>query len=534
MAAEAFRRVLARDEHPDALFGVGVASFWLGETEEALRHWERAYVAYRRRSDPANAVIAAVYLCLAYQMSMGNAAAATGWLGRATRLVDQYRIDAARGWVLLCRAHIAVDTGRPKEAEGLARGAYELASASADLDLELCALSELGAALVEQGRFVEGAELLDEAMAGALAGEGRDRDAVVLVACRSIGACSRSGDVRRATQWVHAADGFYRRYGSPHLYTTCRTRYGAILFAVGRWEQAELELKGALRIGRAAEPALHAEALASLAELRLAQGRLEEASRLLEGYESHSATAHAVAALHLARGAPVVAISVLRRTLRDIDPECLESGALIELLAEAELAHGEAAAAVERGRRLADLGRKLACDPLLARGERALGNALSACDDQTAAIDHLEASLAVFQSLAMPLEIGRTRHLLATALAKTDRETAIPEAQAAFAAFDKLGAARDADAAAAFLRSQGVKVARRGARAIGQLSRRELEVLSLLGEGRSNAEIAESLFITRKTAEHHVASVLSKLGLSSRGEAAAYAVRHLERGLAAD
>ena len=50
-------------------------------------------------------------------------------------------------------------------------------------------------------------------------------------------------------------------------------------------------------------------------------------------------------------------------------------------------------------------------------------------------------------------------------------------------------------------------------------------MLTLLGAGCSNAEIGGRLDISRRTAEHHVASILAKLGLRSRAEAAAYAVR---------
>ncbi len=103
------------------------------------------------------------------------------------------------------------------------------------------------------------------------------------------------------------------------------------------------------------------------------------------------------------------------------------------------------------------------------------------------------------------------------------------EGRTALAAFETLGAGGDADAAAAFVRGLGGKAARSGPRATGLLTKRELEVLELLAEGMSNQEMADRFVLTRKTVENHVASVLAKLGLRGRAEAASYAARHLER-----
>jgi DNA-binding CsgD family transcriptional regulator/Tfp pilus assembly protein PilF len=527
-ARSSFEAALEREESAEALLGLGNTLWWVGETEASVRHLERAYAAFRRRPDPVQAALAAVYLSLTYRASLGNHAAAQGWLGRAARLADEHDLAPLRGWVALCRAAAANDGGDPAAAERWAREAQAAEREFPDGDLELCALSELGAALVEIGRVAEGTALLDEAMAGSLGGEVEALDTVVMTCCNTIICCSRAGDFKRATQWVQAAEEFNRRYGSPHLYTVCRTHYGSILFATGRWAEAESELRAALRIGERAEPAMRAEAIGRLAELRLAQGRHDEAARLLAGLEHHPATVHAATALHLARGEPAAAAAIAERRLREVGESGLEGAALLELWVEAESERDPRPQVAARARRLVELSVDAAdCPAIVARGERALGRALLATGEPEEARPHLERALSAFASLEMPFECERTRLLLARVLAGHDAEAAIADARPALARFEHLGAARDADAAAAFLRSLGVKAARRGPRGIGLLTKRERDVLALLGEGLSNPEIADRLVVSRKTVEHHVASVLSKLGLRGRAEAAAYAVREL-------
>ena len=135
--------------------------------------------------------------------------------------------------MLLCEA-VTLHDADLLAAERKARAALDSARATNDVDLDVCARSELGAALVELGRIREGTALLDEAMAGALGGEVQTLDTVVLASCRTITSCSRAVDLKRATQWIRVATRFNEKYGSPHLHTTCLIHYARVLLFSGQ------------------------------------------------------------------------------------------------------------------------------------------------------------------------------------------------------------------------------------------------------------------------------------------------------------
>ncbi|NKX50213.1 response regulator transcription factor [Arthrobacter deserti] len=119
--------------------------------------------------------------------------------------------------------------------------------------------------------------------------------------------------------------------------------------------------------------------------------------------------------------------------------------------------------------------------------------------------------------------------MLACALATCEPGAAAAEARAALAAFEQLGARSDADAAASLLRRLGHR-GRPAKRRPGPLTTREDEVFRLIAEGLTNEEIARRLFISKRTVEHHVGSILAKLGAATRGAVQARAAQSGQPG----
>src|SRR5690606_32768217 len=157
---------------------------------------------------------------------------------------------------------------------------------------------------------------------------------------------------------------------------------------------------------------------------------------------------------------------------------------------------------------------------LHASSAHATGAVLLAEGDARAALAALREAWTTWQQLDAPYEAAQVRALIGRACRRLgDEETARSHCEAAARTFDRLGAAP----ALAGLESP---VDEPEAFPANRLSARELQVLGLVAQGRSNREIAARLFISEHTVAGHLSSIFGKLGVNSRTAAAAYAFDH--------
>ena len=150
------------------------------------------------------------------------------------------------------------------------------------------------------------------------------------------------------------------------------------------------------------------------------------------------------------------------------------------------------------------------------------GLLLLAEGDPVGAAAALEAALADdADALYVPLRASLRTALATARLASGDRSGALTAVKLALDDLAGWPGWRRDRAEALLRRLEGG-----GARSDGELTTREREVASLVSEGMTNSQLAERLFISPRTAAVHVSNILMKLGLTSRAEIAAWAVRH--------
>jgi DNA-binding CsgD family transcriptional regulator len=150
----------------------------------------------------------------------------------------------------------------------------------------------------------------------------------------------------------------------------------------------------------------------------------------------------------------------------------------------------------------------------------ATGSALLASGDHAAALIELRRATATWRELDVPYDVARARVQIGIACrALGDDDAADLELHAARATFERLGAAPDAARVTRLLDA-------RASAAESQLTTRECEVLRLVATGRTNREIASVLVISEHTVGRHLQNIFTKLGVSSRAAATAYAYEH--------
>ena len=516
---------IAEHESAAALEDLGLAAWWLDEPTLTFDARERAYVLYREEHDARGAARVAIWLVWDYLAFRGDFAVASGWLERARRLLAGQHDTPEYGWLLIREGEVALFRRHdPSAAVASASRAVKLGRELGDQGVEFTGLGLEGLARVSAGDVELGMRRLDEASIATTVGEVKELHAVGLVSCWQIFACERVRDYDRAAQWCARVQEFTRRWGLRPLSAICRTQYAGVLIWHGHWSEAEAELTAATRELQQSRPALTSPPVARLGVLRLRQGRLEEAERLFEQSSFQPQSRLGIAELLLERGNAAESVALLEQLLAQIgDAEPTSRAAALELLVRAHASRGDLHAAGVAFQELAKIGSAATTTSFAASVDAAHAVLLRGHGDVAGAASCLEHAVNLFGQNGAPFETARTRLDLAEALTALDRvASAEREARLAMESLDALGAEHEANRGRRLLRSLGnAKTASRGP----ALTRRQIEILRFVSRGMSNAEIASRLGLSEHTVKRHVANLLTRLDLSSRAAAAAYATR---------
>lgn len=523
---ELCERGLASGDHGELHYLLGSVWFADDRLDDALAAWEAAFRAFNRDGVARRAARVATLLGELHWGGLGNEATGRGWLERARRLLEES--GPCLEWGYLELARLACDRPDVEDLKASAERAIVIAAAHGDAALHVRALADSGVALVSTGAVAEGLSRLDEALACIASGEVTDPYVVSTSFCALLTAADRIGDVARVEEWTQLAARLVLdpTGGRPTvLRTHCSVALGSVLSQAGRWSEAEQVLRGALAGGGPSWLTHRIDAVARLAELRLWQGRVDEAAELLAPFEDQVGVAGPLAAIHLDRGDAALGAAVADRALAQLTGDAVRSMPLLVVAIDADLHRGDVEAATVRLSRLVSLAASAASPAggaivALARGRVAMAQA-----DHAGAIASFEEATSG-ASGERPAQLAVAHLELAGAYAAAGRrDDAVAAARAAHAVARRLAAGPLCDRASAMLRDLGAVAPRPAERdAVWRdLTARERDVLDGICRGETNAQIGGRLYLSPKTVEHHVSRLLAKLGVRTRAEAAAVA-----------
>jgi DNA-binding CsgD family transcriptional regulator len=523
--AEAYAALTAA-ERSDALAGedlecLACAAYLLGDADECRRVLQRAHLVYADVGNTRRAARCVFWVAFTLLLE-GDLAQAGGWLARAFRLVRSEQDDCAeRGLLLLPEVLQTAIAGDFATSGSVAARAAEIGARAGDADLLSLAQHFQGRAMVKGGQVPEGLALLDEAMVAVVACEVWPPVAGNIY-CSMIDACQELADLNRAHAWTSALAAWWGTQPDMITFTgQCLVHRAEILQLRGDWPAAIREAQQACeRLSRAADKHASGAAWYRQAEIYRASGDFAAATEAYrEASQWGTDPQPGLALLRLAARQTAAAEAAIRRVLAETtDP--LRRAKLLPAQVEIMLAVGDIVAARQAAAELREVSAGYDTPMLRAAAGHALGSVALVEGDAREALGALRSAWQVWRQLQVPYEAARTRVLIAQACrALGDEEGATLELDAARRVFSQLGAAPDLARAVALTRATT-------ARASAGLSARELQVLRLIATGKTNRAIAADLLLAEKTVDRHVTNIFTKLGVSSRAAATAYAYEH--------
>jgi DNA-binding CsgD family transcriptional regulator len=498
------------------------SAYMLGRDDDYVRGLERAHHGHLDAGEVPRAARCTWWIGHNL-LFRGETARASGWFGRGDRLLEQEGRDCVE------RGYLLIPAGLRADASGDARTAYATWTEAAaigerygDRDLVTIARMGQGHALVRQGRTEEGFRLVDETMVAVTTGE-LSPIVAGIVYCNTIKFCQDAHDVRRAREWTDALTEWCERQPDMVAHTgVCLVHRAEVMQLQGSWraaleevQQADERLRHGVLNQRSAGSAVYrrGEIQRLQGEFAAAEEAYRAASRL--GFEPQPG----LALLRLAQGNGDAAAAAIRRVVGETQ-QSFKRAALLPAYIEIMLAVGDLVEARRAADELDAISAAHASDLLSATAAQASGAVALAEGGAEAALAALRRALGTWQELEAPYETARTRVLVGMACAELgDGDASALEFEAARSVFEDLGAGPD-------LTRMGSLLTPTKSKANHGLTARELEVLRHLADGKTNRAIAAELVLSERTVERHVSNIFTKLGVSSRAAATAFAYDH--------
>jgi DNA-binding CsgD family transcriptional regulator len=498
---------------------LALTGYLTGRDDEYLSALERAHYAHLNASQCARAVRCAFWIGFRLLMR-GEVGRASGWFGGAERLLHQEERECAeRGYLLLPVVEQRLDGGDFEAAYAAATDAVAIGGRCGEADLIACARHQQGRIRLLQGQIKPGLALLDETMIAVIAGQ-LSPLVTGLMYCSVIEACQQVYAVDRSREWTAALSRWCE--GQPDMVAfsgACQVHRAEIMQLQGAWPDAIEAAGRACARSQGANRQAAAAGYYQQAEIHRLKGAFavaEEAYRCASdlGLEPQPG----LALLRLVEGRTDAAAAAMRR-VAGATKDRLKRMSLLPAYVEIMLAAGDVQDARDACRELEEIARSFDTGVPGAIAMQACAAVDLAEGNAQGALGLLRHAFEVWQRIEAPYATARVRVLIGLAChALGDEDGAGLELAAAKAAFERLGAAPDLARIDSVIKGAASGHSH-------SLTPRELQVLRLVATGKTNKAIAETLCLSEKTIDRHVSNIFTKLDVSSRAAATAFAYR---------